>query len=118
MLQIPRLIEKSQEKRAYRRTLSIFVPSKSCYDAVAVPLVFNLQHHALVSLISAGDILRHYSIETGTFKTPEPVGSNSPSISCGLYINRRRCRRQKTSKPLPSSSKRLAPKIPISFTEK
>jgi hypothetical protein len=118
MLQSARFIEKSKQQRTNRRALSVFVPPKPCNDAVTIPLVLHLQHHAFISLIGARNILRHHSIETGTLKAPEPVSSDTSFLGRRRYVNWRRSRGQQSLEPLPTISKWLTAKILIRFTQK
>ena len=51
MLQRARIVEKAEQQRADSRALAFLVPSKPGDDAVAIALVFDLEHHALVRLV-------------------------------------------------------------------
>jgi len=51
MLQGAGVVEKPEQQRADIRAVAFLVPSESRYDAIAIPLVFDLEHHALVRLI-------------------------------------------------------------------
>ena len=53
VLQRPRIVEKAEQQRSDSRALTFLVPPKSGDNAVAIALVLNLEHHALVRLIRA-----------------------------------------------------------------
>src|ERR1700689_3322296 len=79
VLQLARIVIKAKQKGADRRALASLVPSKAGHDAIAVALMLDLEHHALVRLIGAGNWLGHDAIETRAFKAPEPIG-------CDIWI--------------------------------
>jgi hypothetical protein len=66
------VVVEAEEERANLLAGAIFVPAESGDDAIAVALVLDFEHDALVGLV--GEILRlgHDAIETGTFEAPEP----------------------------------------------
>ena len=45
------MVVEAEEERADFLVGRIFVPPESCNDAIAVTLVFDLEHHALVRLV-------------------------------------------------------------------
>src|SRR5258708_212522 len=54
VLQRARIVEQTEQQRADKRALALFVPSKAGDDAVAIALVLDLEHDALVGLVGAG----------------------------------------------------------------
>src|SRR5205085_897455 len=44
------VVEQTQKQRAHRLALACLVPAKTANDAIAIPLMLNLEHHALVRL--------------------------------------------------------------------
>jgi hypothetical protein len=44
----PRAVKQAEQKRADRGAVASFVPSKPSHDAIAVALMLDLEHHALV----------------------------------------------------------------------
>src|SRR6266852_3233292 len=82
VLQRPRAVKQAEQKRADRRAVASFVPSKSSHDAIAVALMLNLEHHALVGLIGAGNRLCHNPVEARAFKAPEPIRRDSWFTRC------------------------------------
>src|SRR5271155_491362 len=73
MLQRARIVIQAEQKRSHCRALASFVPSKARHDTIAVALVLDLEHHALVGLIGAGSRLGHYAVEARAFKALEPI---------------------------------------------
>src|SRR5271170_7211729 len=73
MLQRARIVEQTEQQRTDSRAGASFVPSKSRHDAIAVALMLDLEHHALVGLIGAGNRLGHYAVEARAFKALEPI---------------------------------------------
>src|SRR5579864_2159303 len=53
VLQRACVVEKAKQQRANQCAFAFLVPSKTGNDAVAIALVFDLQHDALVGLIRA-----------------------------------------------------------------
>src|SRR6202022_2976396 len=73
VLQRPGAVKQAEQKRSDRRAVASFVPSKASHDAIAVALMLDLEHHALVRLIGAGNRLGHNPVEARAFKAPEPI---------------------------------------------
>jgi hypothetical protein len=48
------------------------MPAKSGNDAIAIPFVFNFQHHSLIGLIIAFTGFGHDTIEASTFEALKP----------------------------------------------
>src|SRR6266446_10516061 len=68
VLQRTRSVKQAKQKRAERRSVASFVPSKASHDAIAVALMLDLEHHALVRLMGAGNRLGHNPVEARAFK--------------------------------------------------
>src|SRR5271156_5438208 len=73
VLQRPRSVKQAEQKRADRCAVAALVPSKARHHAIAVALMLDLEHHALVRLIRAGNRLGHNPVEASAFKAPEPI---------------------------------------------
>src|SRR6202035_2674711 len=73
VLERPRRVKQAEQKRPDRRAVVAFVPSKARHHAIAVALMLNLEHRALVRLISARNRLGHNPVEARAFKAPEPI---------------------------------------------
>src|SRR5713226_986219 len=73
----------AEQKGADRGALAVFVPSKAGHDAIAVALMLDLEHHALVRLIGPGNRLGDNPVETRAFKALEPIRRDT-------WITRRR----------------------------
>ena len=57
-------VVKTKQQGSYSRTLTFFVPSKTGDDAIAVPLVFDFEHHALIRLVGARYRLSDDAVQT------------------------------------------------------
>src|SRR5260370_7364793 len=68
VLQRPRAVKQAEQKRADRRAVASFVPSKASHDTIAVALVLDLEHHALVRLIRPRNRLAHNPLHPPTFQ--------------------------------------------------
>ncbi len=53
VLQRAGVVEKAEQQRADMRALAFLVPAKAGNDAVAIALVLDLEHHALVRLVGS-----------------------------------------------------------------
>src|ERR1700689_3262795 len=84
------IVIQAKQKRAHRSALASFVPSKAGHDAIAVALMLNLEHHALVRLIGAGNRLGDNSVEARAFKTSEPIRRDTCFASCRSQMDWRR----------------------------
>src|SRR6201986_4091804 len=62
------------------------MPAKTRYDTIAVALMLDLQHRALVRRVWPTDRLRDYAIEPRTFEACEPVlrGCGVPRCGCEM----------------------------------
>src|SRR5882762_5156207 len=90
VLQRARIVIQAEQKRTHCRSLASFVPSKAGHDAIAVALMLDLEHHAFVRLIGAGDRLRHYTVEARALKTPEPIRCDCWFTRCRSQMDWRR----------------------------
>src|SRR5579862_6579156 len=77
VLQRPRGVKQTEQKRADRRAVTSSVPSKASHDAIAVAFMLDLEHHALARSIGAGNRLGHNPVEARSFKAPEPIRCNT-----------------------------------------
>ena len=66
------------------------MPSKAGNDTVAIALVLDLEHHALVRFVNAGSRLGDDTIETRAFKAAKPIGRNTRFPCCRRQMERRR----------------------------
>src|SRR5713226_1047145 len=82
VLQRTRSVKQAKQKRADRRPVASFVPSKAGHDAIAVARMLDLEHHALVRLIGAGNRLGHNPVEARAFKAPEPIRCDTWFTRC------------------------------------
>src|ERR1700687_4412519 len=73
VLQRPRAVKQAEQKRADRRAVAPLVPSKASHDAIAVALMLDLEHHALIRLIGAGNRLGHNPVEARALQTHAPI---------------------------------------------
>ncbi len=67
------LVVKSKQQRAQRVAVALLVKAKAGYHAVAVALVFDLEHHALVRLVHAARLLGHHPIQAGSLEARKPI---------------------------------------------
>src|SRR5438477_13160390 len=64
VLQVSGIVKKPKQQRSYGRALAILVPSKPGHDAIAIPLMLDLEHDALVRLVDARKGLRYNAVQT------------------------------------------------------
>src|SRR5580700_4060034 len=57
------------------------MPSKSRNHAVAVALVLDLEHHALIRLVGSVGLFRDYAVEACSLEAPKPILCNVP-VTC------------------------------------
>src|SRR6185437_16274228 len=69
MLQGARRVIQPQQQRTNLASLALLVPAESSHHAIAVALVLDLQHHALVRLVSILRGLCHHSVKTGALES-------------------------------------------------
>ena len=73
MLQAPVRVVKAEEQRTDGALAAVLMPAETSDDAVAIPLVLYLEHHAFARLVGAGGLLRHDPVEARAFEAPEPI---------------------------------------------
>src|ERR1700730_6360540 len=73
VLQRARSIKQAKQKRADCRSVASFVPSKPGHDAIAIALMLDLEHHALVRLIGAGNRLGPKPVEARALGPAGPI---------------------------------------------
>src|SRR5271156_5375814 len=117
VLQLARIVIQAKQKGADRRALASLVPSKAGHDAIAVALMLDLEHDALVRLIGAGNWLGHDAIEARAFKAPEPIGRDTWIAGCGSEMDWRLGGGQRWFQRFAPPLKRFAPPIAVSFAE-
>ena len=93
VLKSGRGIIKTKQERA-DEIVAFLVPAEAGDDAVTIPLVFYLQHGALVRFISTVDELGHNAIETCAFEASEPVGREIRITGGGREMDGRSCGRE------------------------
>src|SRR5260370_364120 len=82
MLQRAGIVEESEQQRADGRALALLVPSKPGDHAVAIPLVFDLEHHALVRFVGPRNRLGHDAIETSALEAAKPIRRDTRFSGC------------------------------------
>ena len=90
VLQRARIVEKAEQQRADRGALALLVPSKAGNHAVAIALVLDLEHHALVRLVGPGNRLGHHAVETRAFEAAKPIRRDARFAGCRRQMDRRR----------------------------
>src|SRR5262249_40837609 len=71
------VIKQSKQQRAHHRALAFLVPAKSSNHTVAVALVFDLDHDALVGFVSSCWVLNYDAVQTRAFKAAKPIRGNT-----------------------------------------
>ena len=98
--------------------VAVLVPAKAGDDAVAVALVLDLEHDALVRLVGAADRLGHHAVEPGAFEALEPVGGDGAVACRGREVDRRlRLRRAATRARRGGACERLVAEIAVADAE-
>ena len=87
----PAVVVEAEEERADEGLFvsAIFVPAEACDDAVAVALVLDLQHGALVGLVGAGEWLGDDAVEAGALEAAEPVLGEGAVVGGGGEVDGR-----------------------------
>ena len=83
------IVVEAQQQRSDGRAFAFFVPAETGDDAVAVALVLDFEHHALVRLVGTSDGLGDDTVETGAFKATEPVEGDFAVAGCGRDMDGR-----------------------------
>lgn len=89
VLQRSRIVVKAEEQRSDGGTLTFPVPAEAGDDAIAVALMFDLEHHALVRLVSSCDGLGDDAVEACAFEATKPVERGRSIAGCGGEVDRR-----------------------------
>src|ERR1700687_4346303 len=117
VLQRARIVIEAEQKGADRVAIASFVPSKAGHDAIAVALMLDLEHHALVGLIGAGNRLGHNPVEAGAFKPPEPIRRHTRFTRCGSQMDWRARAFKDRLQLFAPLLERFAPPIAVPFAE-
>ena len=98
--------------------LALSYASETGHHAIAIALVFHLEHHALVRLVESRGRLGHDAVETRAFEAAKPIGRDARFAGCGSQVERRR-RGRKAAFPVCSrrALKGFAPQIAVSFAK-
>ena len=73
MLQRAGVVEKAEQERADSRALTLLVPAKAGNDTIAIALVLDLEHHALVGFVGSRNRLGDDAVETGALEATKPI---------------------------------------------
>src|SRR5438874_10139625 len=73
MLQCAGVVEKAKQERADHCTLAFLVPAKAGNDTVALALVLDLEHHALIGFVASQNRLSDETVETSALEATKPV---------------------------------------------
>ena len=90
MLQFALFVEEAQQQRTDQRAITFLVPAKSCYHAIAVALMLDLEHRALVWLVCPFDGLGHHAVKSRAFKAAKPICRQGVIPGRRCQVNRRR----------------------------
>ncbi len=69
--------------------LALLVPAKAGHDTIAIALVLDLKHHALIRFVGSGDRLSDDAVEAGALEATKPIGSDASIDCCGRQVKRR-----------------------------
>src|SRR6476646_8620471 len=89
MLQMTGVVVQAEEQRADRALLTALVPAEAGHDAVALALVLDLEHDALVRLVGAVDRLGDDAVEPRALEALEPVASDADVARRRREVERR-----------------------------
>src|SRR5688500_3176335 len=73
MMERALVVEQPEQQRADAVLVTLLVPAKARHDTIAVALVLDLEHHALVRLVGHGPRLRDDAVEPGAFEACKPI---------------------------------------------
>src|SRR5436309_5624420 len=73
MLERAGVVEKAEQERADRCTLTFLVPAKAGNDTIALALVLDLEHHALIGFVGSRNRLGDDAVETSALEATKPV---------------------------------------------
>src|SRR5262245_29803985 len=94
------------------------MPAKAGNDTIALALVLDLEHHALVGLVRSQNRLGDDAVETSALKATKPVRRYARIAGCGRQVYRQCCGRKQRCQHYPTILERHLPQISISFAEK
>lgn len=94
VLQRSRIVVKAEEQRSDGGTLTFPVPAEAGDDAIAVALMFDLEHDALVRLVGSREGLGDDAVEACAFKATKPVERNVSIAGCRREMDGRGGRRE------------------------
>src|SRR6185503_16026764 len=97
--------------------LTFLMPAKPGNHTIALALVLNFEHRALVRFIDSSNRLRDNSIETGALKPTKPIRSDLGFTSCRRQMNGRLGARKQAFQDRAALFKRGAAQIPVSCAE-
>ena len=73
MLQRAGVVEKAEQERADSAAFALLMPSKAGNDTIAIALVLDLEHHALIRFVGSRNQLSDDAVEPGALKATKPV---------------------------------------------
>ena len=117
VLQRARIVKEAEQERSDRGAVASFVPSKAGHDAIAVALMLDLEHHALVGLIGAGNRLSDHTVEARAFKAPEPIRRDTWFTRCRSQMDWRHRACQQRLQLFAPPLERFAPPIAVSIAQ-
>ena len=82
MLQRTCSVKQTEQQRTNQGAIALLVPAKSSDYAVAIALVFDLEHDTFIRLIGTLKGLGDHSVEACTFEALKPVQRNTAIGSC------------------------------------
>src|ERR1700722_157649 len=100
VLQGSRAVKQTEQKQTDRGPVASFVPAEASHDAIAIALMLDFEHNALVRLIDAGNWLGHNSIQAGAFKAFEPIRCDIEFTRSRGQMDWRHCILQQRFQPL------------------
>ncbi len=93
------------------------MPAETGDHAVAIALVLDLEHHALVGLVGSRNRLGHDAVESGALEATKPVRRDARSRVAGVRWSGGVADGEQRLQLSAASLERLAPQITISLAE-
>src|SRR5215469_12874862 len=93
------------------------MPPETRNHTIAIALVFDLEHHALVGFVAAGHWLRHYAIQPGALEAAEPIRRDLRIARGGSEMKRRPRLREESLQHLTAALKGRAAQIAIALAQ-
>ena len=90
MLQRAGIVEKPEQQRANESAITFLVPPKPGNNAIAVALMFDLEHHPLVRLVRSRYRLGNNAVETCALKSAKPIRGDAAIASRRCHVDGRR----------------------------